>query len=114
MAYPTFRDRCLHWLLTGRVGVSAKAICAAALGVDYEHMEYDYPRDLDDFNRCLLMIEATGADITVMKDKGPIWAAYVRQWSKLQSLFETEVGPNWTQGRRAVETYRFMRALIEQ
>lgn len=114
MPCPAFRDKCLNWLLTGRVGVSSKAICAAALGVAYEHMEHDYPRDLDDFNRCLLMIDATGADISVMGDKGPIWAAYVRQWAKLKALFEAEVGPNWSQGREAVETYRFIQALIRQ
>lgn len=108
----SFRDKCLHWLLTGRVGVSSKAICAAALGIEYEHMEYDYPRDLDDFNRCLLMIEATGADIGVMQDKGETWASYVRQWDKLKKLFESEVGQNWSKGREAVKTYRLMQQLI--
>lgn len=73
------KEAIMTWLLTGWVGASSKAMAAHMSGLPCDG---SYPLDPDDFNRCLLFIEAvpgSRAMLPKMATLNKTWAALVEQ-----------------------------------
>ncbi len=74
--------RIRRWKLGPRVGLSAMTLCCFLEGI--EVTDPSAPRDLSDFNRCLLMLEYTTLDITNAPENLPQpWPALLRCWDEL-------------------------------
>jgi len=98
----------LAWLVTGHVGMSSKAMAFKLLGIE---TDCSHPYDLDDFNRCLLFLEAVPEARDYMDELRPmskIWDALVSHWGQIESSFLEEVGLDWSKGYRASSTYELM------
>lgn len=105
------KEKILHWLVTGRVGASSKAMACAAVDLPSSGC---YPLDPDDLNRCLLLLEQV-PEIREHMDKvaamNKTWAALVERWEQIEQTFLEEVGLNWSHGNRAPKTYELMKSL---
>lgn len=107
------KDKVMNWLLTGRVGSSSKAMAAHLCGYSCEG---DYPLDPDDFNRCLLFLQAVPEarpELHRMATVSPVWAALVARWDEIEKSFLDEAGLDWSKGNRASNTYRLMNKIID-
>lgn len=109
----TMRDKVLHWLATGEVGVSSHAMAMAACGLPVR--DTLPPFDPSDLNRCLLLLRAVpeirehmGAVAAVSS----IWSSLVARWDEIEQCFLEEVGLDWSKGRRAPKTYALMKEVM--
>lgn len=105
------REKVLHWLVNGRVGMSSKFMACTIINVE---CFYAHPHDPADFNRCLLLLEEIPelkAGMGKLKGKSKQWDALLEDWDFLESCFINEVGKNWSNGDRAVITYKAMKAM---
>lgn len=106
------QTKVLHWIATGRVGASSKAMAMTACGMPSDK---DYPLDPDDLNRCLLMLEAV-PEVRDHFDKiaalSPMWRRLIERWSGIEASFLEEVGLNWSKGDSAPKTYKMMQDAI--
>jgi len=105
------KDNILKWFATGRVDSSSKAMAAAVVDVPARK---DHPVDLDDLNRCLLLLERVPEirehwnKVAALSEQ---WETLVTHWDELEQCFINEVGMNWCNGRRAPRTSKFMKEL---
>lgn len=109
----------LEWFLNGRIGISSRAMAAAAVGIPYtRYLGDNHPHDPADFNRCLLLLEKA-PEVRQSFDKvaalSPVWAALVARWDEIEQCLLDEVGLNWSKGRQlhAERTYNLMRSIID-
>lgn len=103
--------RALEWLLSGDTGSSSRAIVRHMFGVASGDV-WSYPSDPGDLGRCLRLLELIPEwkpRIQEMASTGPGWAGQVAIWDDLASSMDTEVGIDWSKGKRAPETYRKMK-----
>jgi len=91
------------WLASDEVGASSLFMArtlapVAGIATRLEHKyahENRYPLDVDDFRRCVQMLEAAPElrqHIAEMKKQGPVWERLADKWAELESLYETERG----------------------
>lgn len=103
------KEKILNWFGTGRVGASSKAMALAVLDIKNDG---SHPYDPDDFNRCLLLLEAV-PEIRQHMDKisaiNKTWSKLVSRWGEVESCFLDEVGLNWRKANRAPKTYALMK-----
>lgn len=102
------------WLLNGRVGLSSKAIYCHMTG-HTDNEKWNYPRDPDDLNRCLLLLELIPewrSRMPEMAAHGKQWTGLVADWPALAGCFIREVGLDWCHGKRAPETYALMKKVM--
>ncbi len=107
------RENVLNWLMTGQVGASSRAMATHLCGAPCDG---SYPHDPDDFNRCLLFLEAVpeARDLLPrMAAVNPTWAALVARWAEIEAAFLAEAGLNGCKSQRAPNTYRLIREAIE-
>jgi hypothetical protein len=107
------REKVLNWMMTGSVGMSSKAMAAHLCGAPCDG---SYPHDPDDLNRCLLFLEAVPearAELPRMATLNKVWAALVMRWEEIEAAFLAEVGRDWRKAKRAPNTYRLMREVID-
>lgn len=97
------------FLASRYAGTSAKAICSRAMG---SKLSNDHPYDPADFNRCLMCLNMTGIDISVMIGASEIWDKLVEHWTEIERCFIDEVGLNWCNGDRAEKTYNLMQKIM--
>lgn len=106
------RKKALHWLATGQVGLSSKAMAMAVCEIPCDN---DYPLDPSDLNRCLLMLKAI-PEVRDHFDKvaalSPIWKRLIDRWDEIEACFLEEVGLNWSKGDSAPKTYKLMQETI--
>ena len=105
------KDKLLEWFATGRVGASSKAMACAAAGLPGDK---SHPYDPDDFNRCLLLLEAVPEIRDCMDNVAGIsgtWAKLVNRWDEVEQCFLDEVGLNWSKARSAPKTYELMKEI---
>lgn len=114
----TIKDKILTWFATGRVGISSKAMacCAAGLGQDpMWSRNNNHPHDPDDFNRCLLLLEAVPeirnhfGEIARLSEA---WGRLIENWEQIETLFLEEAGLNWSKRIPASKTYDLMQEVI--
>ena len=110
-------QRVLEWLAGPDTGLSSEAMAFCRLGIERRgHWDgTEHPHDPSDLNRCLLLVEQVPevrdafGDIACLSDE---WNMIIDHWDELRELFISEVGWNWSNGRRAPKTYARMRDLI--
>lgn len=105
------------WILKGRVGLSSSCIWGHMTGTICEGNNSHYPRDIGDFNRCLLLLEAVpewNPRMSEMSAHGPVWAALAEQWNNLKELFIEEAGINFSLSSSAPKTSALLRQIIHQ
>lgn len=110
------KNKVLHWLAYGSVGVSSKSMALAAAGMPKcENWGADIPHDPDDFNRCLLLLDAI-PEIRNHFDKIALlsksWHKIISNWDEIEKSFIDEAGFNWSKSHSAPETYRLMKQVI--
>jgi hypothetical protein len=90
MEVAAMKDKVLKWMLNGRVGLSSKAMAAHLCGFPCEG---DYPIDPDDFNRCMMFLDAVPearALLPKMAEVNRYWAALVSRWDEIEAAFRDE------------------------
>ena len=84
----------LKWLLTGRVGCSSRAMAFCLSDIeDCDEKPTDFPRDVDDFYRCLLFLEAVPSARNHMDKLRAIsstWNRLIDKWDVIESTFLDE------------------------
>lgn len=101
--------KALKWFATGCVGSSSKFM---ATYLTIGEGDKSYPHDPDDFNRCLLLLNAVPelrSHIHKLKKVSPQWEQLVDNWDALESCFLNEAGLNWSKSGRASITYKAMK-----
>ncbi|MDZ4341323.1 MAG: hypothetical protein U1E51_02665 [Candidatus Binatia bacterium] len=105
------KDKILKWFGQGQVGASSRAMALAAVGMPNDG---SHPYDPDDFNRCLLLLEAV-PEIRQHMDRvaaiNKTWAKLVDRWGEVEQCFLDEVGLDWQWGRHATRTYELMKQI---
>jgi len=107
----------LRWFATGMVGASSKAMAIAACEILPEtakRIPRDHPLDPDDFNRCLLLLEAVPAirqRMHLVARLSKTWACLVVRWDELEATFLDEAGLGWSKGFEAPKTYRLIKEI---
>lgn len=89
------------WLESDDTGLSSKYMASVLSGQFCA--DFAYPRDPDDFGRCVRLIEAVpelAPKIAEMKGKGPMWDAVVENWERWVAMLNEE---------QSDELYRQMR-----
>ena len=113
MEVAAMKDKVLKWLLNGRVGLSSKAMAAHLCGFPCEG---DYPIDPDDFNRCVMFLDAVPearALLPKMAEVNRYWAAFVARWSEIEAAFRDEqIRPGVFYS--APKTYKLMTEIINK
>ncbi|MFV4834695.1 hypothetical protein ACNJNY_00415 [Citrobacter freundii] len=89
------------WLNSDETGSSSLYMAWILSGGGFGHWwgrrqpEPNYPRDPDDFGRCLKMVEAVPefkGIIYKMNDYGPEWMAVARHWDSWEKLYRENDG----------------------
>lgn len=105
------KNKMLQWFCTGKVGLSSKAMVCAVIGLPCDG---DYPRDPDDLNRCLLLLEMVPEvrrsfhKIAAINDQ---WRRLIARWNEVEQCFVDEVGLGWSKGISAPRTYDLMQQI---
>ncbi len=107
------REALLHWFVNGNVGISSRAIAAAACGITYRESQQwgSTPADPSDFKRCLDLIEAVPAlrsHLDKVARTEPAWARIVAKWAELEALYREEQPTG-----RAPRTWALLKSLNE-
>jgi len=106
-----------NWLACGSRGISSNTIFTVLTGVDaLGGSRPSYPRDPDDLDRCLRLLDAVPELrklMPKMADQSPQWAALIANWEEIERSHLDEVGLGWTKGGRSERTYGLMRKAIE-
>ena len=81
------------WLASDDVGASSRYMAAMLTGSC--SAEHAYPRDVDDFGRCVRMIEAVyqeGAKVPLdpMLNCGPHWTMVTTNWLSWEMMYKAE------------------------
>lgn len=112
-AEATVEERAVAWIRDGRVGLSSRAIHDHMLGLKAKE-GYSWPRDPDDLNRCLLLLDLIPEwkpRMHEMAEHGVAWAGLAARWDEITQAFLDEFGLNWSKGSqlRATKTYAMMK-----
>jgi len=102
------------WQSTGEKGRSSEAMAAAFLSKStFDCYANDYPRDPDDFRRCMQLLDAAPLARGYMHrvaDMGIVWAKLVDRWPEIEAEFRRELKGGTG---LAPSTFGMMRALYE-
>ncbi len=113
------KEQIIDWMCNStNKGISSEAMAAAFLGrKPNENFGFDnHPSDPADFNRCLLLLEAS-PEARKHMDKiaalSKTWKKLVDNWDDVEKCFIDEVGLNWSKGRdlSASKTFETMKSL---
>lgn len=104
-------ERVTQWLLTGRTGMSSKAIVAVMEGATMERASGSYPLDPDDLGRCIALLDLVPEYRERLHEMGkisPVWAQLVTHWDEIERLYHEEAPTG-----RAPKCYDRMKELID-
>lgn len=92
------------WIVDGDVGASSRAIWSHMMGTPCHEMPA--PRDLDDLNRCLLLLDLIPEWSPRMLEMAryPEWKSLAGRWGVIAAAFLEEAGLNWSKDRPAPRT----------
>ena len=84
-----------NWLATGDRGISSEAIASQLTSINIVESCWfsTHPRDPSDFGRCMRLLDAVPEfrpRLKEMAEVSPVWAALVKQWDELESLYKEE------------------------
>lgn len=106
----------ISWFGAGDTGLSSKSIAIAGTGGDKPACGWNYPHDPADFGRCARLLQkvpqlATPAFDRLKAEGGPKWQSLIERWDEIHQTMESEVGIDWSKGRRATKTYELMKSI---
>lgn len=107
----TPENKIIDFLCTEHAGMSAQAICKQYSNGGHL-TELSHPHDPSDFNRCLICLEMTDIDISIMIGTSEIWNRFIENWNRIKNCFTDEAGVNWSKGRSAPNTYKLMKKVM--
>lgn len=110
--------RLVKWFLSGDTGVSSEKIASVMTGIKPGERKIflrdardSHPSDPSDLGRCLRLLDRVPEWKPVFGKKmaavSKSWAALIKNWSKLETLYKEEVGSG-----RAPKCYDLMRAVL--
>lgn len=104
----------LNWLANGETGISSSTMAFwLAFGILPD--DNAHPRDVGDFNRCLLLLKEVPElrqRLPEMAKLSPHWDTLVTHWDELEALFVGEAGLGWRKANSAPKAYARMRELF--
>jgi hypothetical protein len=119
MAMTKTESQVVDWLANGRTGLSSKAM-AFYLGFGMKRKEDGraHPYDPADFDRCLQLLRAAPrlrAKLPQMAKLSKEWKRLVAAWDRIEELFISEVGQDWSKNRSvpATQTYHLMKEVLD-
>ena len=87
------QEALVRWLCAGNIGRSSRAIVAHLTGQSLDHPAWsDYPRDGDDFQRCLRLLDTVPifrTRLTQLSTRSPTWAQFVTHWTELEQFLRS-------------------------
>lgn len=90
-------EAALQWLATGEQGNSSQVLFFQTTGISPPDLSVDsvtdHPRDVDDFRRCLLLMETVPEvreNLEIMCSVSPTWDRIVDAWSALTQHLHAE------------------------
>ena len=102
-----------EWIIGNDTGTSSKSIWAVMMGVLKEPTrcggKYNVPHDNSDFGRCYRLIKAIPEWRARLEEVAlifPAWAPIIREWDRLQRLFEAKAN--------STDLYNLLRTLGEE
>lgn len=110
-------ERIARWRTDGRVGLSSLSIWYRMTGSQPPADGWHHPLDVDDLNRCLLLLDLIPEWQLRMEEMAVLskhWAALAAIWPELSACFLREVGLNGCHGSSAVDTWALMKSALEQ
>jgi hypothetical protein len=114
---PGLSEAATKWLASGERGISSNTMFTVMTGVDATwDGDRSHPHDPDDLDRCLALLHDVPelrAKLPLMAASSPAWAALIANWEKIEASHLNEVGLGWTKGGSAPETYKLMRAVLD-
>ena len=101
----------LDWIIGPDTGLSSKCIWAAMMG--RPQPVANCPHDLDDFGRCwrlLALIPGWRDRLSEMAEHYSEWAPLVREWEKLETIYERFISATDMDDRAAIgaEGYKLL------
>jgi hypothetical protein len=119
MAMTKTESQVVEWLANGHTGLSSKAM-AFYLGFGMKRKEDGraHPHDPADFNRCLQLLRAAPrlrAKLPEMSNLSKEWKRLVAAWDRIEAMFVSEVGLDWSKNRSASATltYQLMKEVLD-
>ena len=110
----SIEQRAVAWIRDGEVGMSSRAIHDHMLGLEARE-GYSHPHDLDDLNRCMLLLDLIPEWVPRMPEmaqRSSAWAGLVARWDEISQSFLDEVGLNWCKNRPGPMTYDLMKQAL--
>lgn len=114
MALTPVQEEVVEWLANGETGLSSMTM-AFWLGFRQPYHRSYYPRDPDDLNRCLGLLEVVPLLrplLPKMAEVSPQWATLIAHWDAIENQFLEEAGLNWVKAKSAPKTYALMRQIL--
>lgn len=103
-----------EWFLSDDTGMSSKTIAAFMCGADLSKCYWvGAPSDPSDLGRCLRLLERFPEWKPRMPEMASVnkqWAKIIPYWDAAAALMAAEVGIDWSKGKKAPQTYAFMKA----
>lgn len=107
----TEQERIIQWLCSGETGLSSKTMVCIHTG---NEMDGDWgfraPRDVADFRRCWLLVEAVPEirnSFPLIAEKCPAFKGVIENWDVISAAYERERGSG-----KCPETYRLLKEAL--
>jgi hypothetical protein len=105
--------RAIIWMMGDDAGLSSQAIALHMIGVEPAATRWGAatPSDPPDLGRCLRLLEQFPEWKPRLGEMSKYrqWALILPRWDEAAAMMAEEVGIDWSKGRSAPETYRFMK-----
>lgn len=109
-------ERANAWIVGSDSGMSSKAIWAHMMGGEPAY-GWSHPHDPADFGRCARLLELMPewkARLPEMAARSAVWTRLVARWDEIYASMDSEVGIDWSKGRRASLTYDLMQRVLSE
>jgi len=108
------KDKILQWFISGRVGLSSKAMASAIAEIECD--KKNHPLDPDDLNRCLLFLSnvpEARAYLNKVSVLSEYWEVLIKRFDEVEKCFINEAGLNWSKAKSAPKTYKLMDQIFD-
>lgn len=104
----------LRWFASGSIIPCSRTLACAAAGLPFKTAIH--PKNPEDFNSCLLLLESVPEIRSRLADRVSIlsdpWADLVSEWGDIESMFLHEAGLNFTINSSAPNTHALLKKIL--